>query len=99
VTPLGTTMFTTWSLSRVADNGTPNTDKRGIMVASKPSSQEAGSWMVVDEGNVIGVTFGDLFEEDQCQIKEEMRHELEVVEVAKLWEKLSCYQKMRNGVV
>jgi hypothetical protein len=55
--------------------------------------------VVVDEGNVIGVTFGDLFEEDQCQIKEEMRHELEVVEVAKLWEKLSCYQKMRNGVV
>jgi hypothetical protein len=53
----------------------------------------------VDEKNVVGVTFKDLSEEDQCQIKEEMRGELEVVEATKMKEKLACYQKTRGGVV
>jgi hypothetical protein len=53
----------------------------------------------VDEKNVVGVTFKDLSEEDQCQIKEEMRGELEVAEATKMKEKLACYQKTRGGVV
>jgi hypothetical protein len=43
--------------------------------------------------------FGDLAEADQRRIKEEMRKELEEIEVARLREKLAWYQKTRNGVV
>jgi hypothetical protein len=62
------------------------------MAASKPSGQEGGNWFEVDERNVIGVTFSDLTQEDQCHINEEMRHELEEIEAAKMREKLACYQ-------
>jgi hypothetical protein len=48
---------------------------------------------------VVEVIFGDLAEADQRRIKEEMRKELEEIEVARLREKLACYQKTRNGVV
>jgi hypothetical protein len=54
------------------------------MAAGKPSSPEDVSRSDIDEGNVIGVTFGDLSEEDQHHIREEMRHELEEVEAAKM---------------
>jgi hypothetical protein len=49
--------------------------------------------------NVIGVALGDLPEEDQWRIRDEMKRELEEVKAAKMHEKLSCYQRMRNGVV
>jgi hypothetical protein len=48
---------------------------------------------------VIGITFGDLSEEDQRRVKGEMRHKLEEIEAVKMWEKLACYQKTRGGVV
>jgi hypothetical protein len=69
------------------------------MAANKPSEQEGGNRSEVDDGNVIVVTFGDLTEEDQRCIREEMRRELEEVEATKMREKLACYQKMRGGVV
>jgi hypothetical protein len=69
------------------------------MVASKPSGQGSGSRSEVDERNVIGVMLGDLTEEDQHHIKEEMRREMEEVEAQKMQEKLACYQKTRGGVV
>jgi hypothetical protein len=47
------------------------------MATSKLSGQGGGSRFEVDEGNVIGVAFGDLAKEDQCRIREEMRLELE----------------------
>jgi hypothetical protein len=53
----------------------------------------------VDEGNMIGVMFKDLAEEDQRRIWEEMRREMEEVEAAKMHEKLACYQKTKGGVV
>jgi hypothetical protein len=34
------------------------------MVASKPSSSGARDWSEVDERNMIGVSFGDMAEED-----------------------------------
>jgi hypothetical protein len=68
------------------------------MAADKPSGQ-GGNWSEVDERNVIGVTFGELAEEDQRRIREEMRRELEEVEAMKMREKLACYQKTRGGVV
>jgi hypothetical protein len=46
------------------------------MVASKPSGQGSGSRSEVDERNVIGVMLGDLTEEDQHHIKEEMQREM-----------------------
>jgi hypothetical protein len=45
----------------------------------------------VDQRNVIGVAFGDLPEDDQRRIKDEMRCELEEIEAAKMREKLACY--------
>jgi hypothetical protein len=69
------------------------------MAANKPSEQEGGNRSEVDDGNVIVVTFGDLTEEDQRCIREEMRRELEEVEATKMREKLACYQKMGGGVV
>jgi hypothetical protein len=70
-----------------------------IVVAGKPSGQGSGNRSEVDEKNVVGVMFKDLSKEDQCQIKEEMRGELEVVEATKMKEKLACYQKTKGGVV
>jgi hypothetical protein len=72
---------------------------REALAANKPSEQEGGNRSEVDDGNVIVVTFGDLTEEDQRCIREEMRRELEEVEAMKMREKLACYQKMRGGVV
>jgi hypothetical protein len=69
------------------------------MAAGKPASQGARDQSEVDEGNVVEVTFGDLAEADQRQIKEEMKKELEEVEAARLREKLACYQKTWSGVV
>jgi hypothetical protein len=46
---------------------------------------------------VIGVTFGDLSEEDQRRIKLEMRHEMEEIEAVRMRETLACYQKMRGA--
>jgi hypothetical protein len=40
---------------------------------------------------MIEITLGDMSEEDQRWIKEEMRQELEEVVVAKLRDKLACY--------
>jgi hypothetical protein len=40
---------------------------------------------------VIDVTLGDLLEEDQHRIMDEMRHELEEVEATRMHEKLMCY--------
>jgi hypothetical protein len=65
------------------------------MAARKPSGQEPGNRSEIDPKNAIGVEAEDLPEEDQCQIREEMRCDLEEVEVAKMHEKLSCYQKTR----
>jgi hypothetical protein len=48
---------------------------------------------------VITVAFGDLAEEDQRWIKEEMKRELEEVEARKMQEKLVCYQKTRSNIV
>jgi hypothetical protein len=53
----------------------------------------------VDDRNVVGLPFEDLSEEDHHRIKEEMQRELDEVEVAKMKEKLACYQKTRGGVV
>jgi phage gp16-like protein len=69
------------------------------MATDKASGQEAGGRSEIDERNVVGVAFGDLAEEDQRRIKEEMRRELEEVEAAKMGEKLACYQKTRSVVV
>jgi hypothetical protein len=69
------------------------------MVASKPSGQGGGKRSNVDEGNVVEVTLGDLPEEEQRRVKEEMRWELEELEAIKMCEKLACYQKTWNGVV
>jgi hypothetical protein len=48
---------------------------------------------------VIGVAFRDLVEEDQRQIKEEMRCELGEIEAMKMREKLTCYPKTRRGIM
>jgi hypothetical protein len=69
------------------------------MAASKPSGQGTRERSEVDERNVIGVMFGDLVEEDQCKIKEEMRREMEEIEATRMRERLACYQKTRGGVV
>jgi hypothetical protein len=45
------------------------------MVASKPSGSGARDRFEVDERNMIRVSFGDMAEEDQRRIKEEMRRE------------------------
>jgi hypothetical protein len=37
----------------------------------------------------------ELPEKDQCRIREEMRREVEEVEVANMHEKFMCYQKPR----
>jgi hypothetical protein len=61
------------------------------MAASKPSGQGSGNRSEVDDRNMIEITLGDMSEEDQRWIKEEMRQELEEVVVAKLRDKLACY--------
>jgi hypothetical protein len=48
---------------------------------------------------LIGITFGELAEEDQRRIEEEMLHEMEEIEATRMKEKLMCYQKTRGGVV
>jgi hypothetical protein len=73
--------------------------KERAMAANKPSGQETGSRAEVDQRNVIGVAFGDLPEDDQRWIKDEMRCELEEIDAAKMREKLACYQRTRSGVV
>jgi hypothetical protein len=40
---------------------------------------------------VIDVTLGDLLEEDQHRIMDEMTRELEEVEATRMHEKLMCY--------
>jgi hypothetical protein len=65
--------------------------KERAMAVNKPSRQETGSRAEVDQRNVIGVAFGDLPENDQRRIKDEMRCELEEIEAAKMREKLACY--------
>jgi hypothetical protein len=69
------------------------------MAANKTSRQEGGSWTEIDLKNLIRVGLGDLLEEDQRWIKEEMRHDLEEIEAAKMRDKLTCYQRTRSGVV
>jgi hypothetical protein len=69
------------------------------MAAGKSSSQGGGKRSEVDEGNEVDVTLGDLPEEEQCRVKEEMRWELEELQAVRMHEKLVCYQKTRNGVV
>jgi hypothetical protein len=61
------------------------------MAASKPSGQGSGNRLEVDDRNMIEITLGDMSEEDQRWIKEEMRQELEEVVVVKLRDKLACY--------
>jgi hypothetical protein len=61
------------------------------MAAGKSLGSGAKDRTKVDERNMIGVSFGDLAEEDQHRIKEEMRRELEEIGVAKMKEKLACY--------
>jgi hypothetical protein len=65
------------------------------VAADKPSNPDVEKRLEVNEVNVIRVTFLALSEEDQHQVKEEMRRELEEVEVTKLWEstKASCKRK------
>jgi hypothetical protein len=62
--------------------------KERAMAVNKSSGQEIGSRAEVDQRNVIGVAFGDLPEDDQCRIKDEMRCELEEIEAAKMRENL-----------
>jgi hypothetical protein len=69
------------------------------MVAGKPSGKDGGSWTEIDPKNMFGVTFEDLPEEDQRQIKEEMRRKMEEVEATKLRNKLACYQRTRGGII
>jgi hypothetical protein len=69
------------------------------MVAGKQPDQEVGSRSEIDEGNVVGVMLGDLPEEEQRRVKEEMRWELEELEASRMCKKLACYQKTQNGVM
>jgi hypothetical protein len=69
------------------------------MVAGKPSGKDGGSWTEIDPKNMFRVTFEDLPEEDQRQIKEEMRRKMEEVEATKLRNKLACYQRTRGGII
>jgi hypothetical protein len=69
------------------------------MVANKPSMQEGGNRTVIDLKSMIRVGLGDLPDEDQHRIKEEMRREMEEVEATKMCDKLACYQRTRGGVV
>jgi hypothetical protein len=69
------------------------------MATGKPSGQGTRDQSEVDEGNVVEVTFGNLADADQCQIRDEMSKELEEIEAARLREKLACYHKTRNVVV
>jgi hypothetical protein len=71
----------------------------GVMMAGRKSDQEVGSRSEINKNNVMGVAFGDLADEDQRWIKEEMCHELEEVDATKMCEMLACYQKTRSGVV
>jgi hypothetical protein len=68
------------------------------MATGKLSGQETGSRTEIDRKNAIGVRIGDLPEEDQHQIKEEMRCKLEEVEASRMRYMLACYQKNRNGI-
>jgi hypothetical protein len=69
------------------------------MAAGKPSGQEPRNRYEIDPKNTTRVRLDDLPKEDQRQIREEMRCELEEVEAAKMCDKLACYQKTRSAVV
>jgi hypothetical protein len=69
------------------------------MVVGKPSGHEAGNRSEINKGNVMGVALRDVPEEEERQVKEGMRWEIEEVEATRMHEKLACYQKMWNGVV
>jgi hypothetical protein len=66
------------------------------MATGKPSGQGTRDQSEVHEGSVVEVTFGNLADADQCQIRDEMSKELEEIEAARLHEKLACYHKTRN---
>jgi hypothetical protein len=61
------------------------------MVVGKPTGHEPENQFEIDPKIAIGVRMEDLPEEDQRQIREEMRCELEDIDAAKMHEKLSCY--------
>jgi hypothetical protein len=65
----------------------------------RESGHEPENRSEIDPKNAFRVGMEDLPEEDQCRIREEMRHELEEVETAKMHEKLSCYYKTPSSVV